>query len=666
MKADAALDELAARYGVLPVYRNLAGQEVATSRETRLALLAACGVALDNDTMILDACKAERAAAASRTLPHEILLETGHTTRVDAPDGAHWRLQPEGADGGADGWHHDAIVLEDLPVGLHTLEARMGQRRETVRIISAPPHAPTLPRGQRLWGVNLALHGLHSARNPGPGDYRDLAQASEVLAGAGVDFAGILPAHALGWASSEVISPYSPSDRGFLNTRYLAPEDIEPASPQTLRMIADWRARARQDAGQWIDYPAQLKALHPILRALHHDFLRQASPAQRDALAQFRHQAGEALARFVRYEALSELHGPDWRHWPEDTGAAGDEAEAFHAWLQWHAERQLAAAQGQARDCGMQLGLYLDLAVGARRNGAEAWTERDSIAAGVSLGAPPDHLSPAGQNWNLTALAPTRMAANGYRAFRRVLRQNFARCGVIRIDHVLGLMRSFWIPDNGAPGGYIRQPLDTLLAIVRIEAQRAGTLVVGEDLGLVPDGLRDALRTSGLYSYSVLQYEKDPQGDFHSPTRLQPQTFACFGTHDTPTLAGYARGRDIELWQRLGWIDADAARTARAQRAQDCTKLMTLDGAVAPAGDDPCDPDTLNERVHAALARSPAAMVSASLDDLLGEEQAQNLPGTIDEYPNWRRRHRVAVQDLTRDPRFQRLARLMATARPRR
>jgi 4-alpha-glucanotransferase len=283
----------------------------------------------------------------------------------------------------------------------------------------------------------------------------------------------------------------------------------------------------------------------------------------------------------------------------------------------------------------------------------------------VSLGAPPDHLSPAGQDWNLTGFAPAKLAADDYRAFRRVLGQNLARCGVLRIDHVLGLMRSFWIPDNGAPGGYIRQPLETLLALVRIEAQRAGALVVGEDLGLVPDGLREALHASGIYSYSVLQFEKDQRGDFRHPSQLQHQTLACFGTHDTPTLAGYAKGRDIDLWQRLGWTDAAAAEHARAQRRKDCARLMTLEDEAPPAADAPCDPDTLSQRVHVALARSPAALVSVSLDDMLGEEQAQNLPGTIDEYPNWRRRHRVAVQDLTRDPCFQRLARRMARARPR-
>ena len=671
MDTDAALDELAAMHGVLPEYRDLAGRDRTTSRDTKLALLAANGLALDTDAMIGEALAAARAEKRARTLPRDVLLAADRPARIDAPDGARWTLALEGAAGEFGGSaSQEAIALDALPAGLHTLHVRIGTDTERVRVIAAPPRAPTLPGDTRLWGVNLALYGLHSDRNPGPGDYRDLAEAADVLASAGADFAGIQPVHALGWASPEVISPYSPSDRGFLNTRHLAVEDIEPATPQTRRMIADWRARAERDGQVLIDYPGFTHDQRPILRALFADFQAHASAVQRAGFTAFRERAGAPLERYVRFEALSERHGTDWRRWPAGLGPDGNgtgdpAAETFHAWLQWQADHQLTAAQARARSRGMGLGIYLDLAVGARHDGAEAWTERGSIAGHVSLGAPPDHLSPAGQDWNLTGFAPGKLAADDYRAFRRVLGQNLARCGVLRIDHVLGLMRSFWIPDNGAPGGYIRQPLETLLALVRIEAQRAGALVVGEDLGLVPDGLREALHASGIYSYSVLQFEKDPRGDFRHPSQLQHQTLACFGTHDTPTLAGYAKGRDIDLWQRLGWTDASAAADARAQRRQDCARLMTLEDEAPPTADDPCDPDTLSQRVHAALARSPAALVSVSLDDLLGEEQAQNLPGTIDEYPNWRRRHRTAVQDLTGDPRFRRLARLMATARPR-
>ncbi len=672
MNTDAALQGLAEKHGVLPVFRNLAGREVRTLRETSLALLAACDENLDSDAAIREAWKREQASRQNRRLPREILVETGKPVRIAAPDSARWRLALEDQTPAELNGHcsHSGIALEPLPCGLHTLAVRMGKHTETVRVIVSPPRVPTLPRGTRRWGVNLNLYGLHSDRNAGPGDFRDLARLATMLARHGADFTGILPLHALGWASPEVFSPYSPSDRGFLNARHLEPEAIQPASPATRRQIAAWRARHAASQGKWIDLPAHARALHAILRALFSDFQSRATRSQQASFARFRSEAGVSLERFARFESLSERHGPDMRRWPESTRdpdaacARNADSESFHAWLQWQAEQQLARTQHTAQSAGMALGLYLDLAVGARRDGAEAWAEHASIAHGVSLGAPPDHLSPAGQNWNLAAHAPSRLADNDYRAFRRVLRQNLARCGVIRIDHVLGLMRSFWIPDNGAPGGYIRQPFASLLALLRIEAQRAGTLIVGEDLGLVPDGLRTALRTSGIHSYSVLQFERNRRGGFRSPKRLRHATLACFGTHDTPTLAGYAHGRDIDQWLRLGWIDPDAARTARTQRRSDCTKLMTLDGAKPPARM-PCDAKILNDRVHTALARSPAALVSVSLDDLLGEEEAQNLPGTIDEYPNWRRRYRLPLDTLTRSPRFRRLARLMTRLRPR-
>lgn len=240
------------------------------------------------------------------------------------------------------------------------------------------------------------------------------------------------------------------------------------------------------------------------------------------------------------------------------------------------------------------------------------------------------------------------MRAVHYAPLRRILAQIMRHAGLIRIDHVLGLNRSFWVPDDGSPGAYIQQPFDTLTALIRIEAARHGTLVIGEDLGLVPDGFRETMQGHGFYGYSVLQYEKD-HGGFREPGTPSPQVLSCFGTHDTPTLQGYAQGRDIDWWQQLGWINEDAANHERWQRGHD---VATLKG----------DAHDIGTAVHGRLAHSPAAMVCVQLDDILETVEAQNLPGTVDEHQNWQRRYSVAVDDLTHHQKLSEVASVMAHA----
>ncbi len=242
-----------------------------------------------------------------------------------------------------------------------------------------------------------------------------------------------------------------------------------------------------------------------------------------------------------------------------------------------------------------------------------------------------------------------------YAALRRVIAETMRHAGILRIDHVLGLNRSFWVPDDGSPGGYIRQPFESLLAVVAIEAERAGTVVVGEDLGLVPEGFRDAINQRGFYSYSVLQYERDDDGEFRTPGALQPKSLACFGTHDTPTVKGFWQGRDIDWWHRLGWISEAEALAARAEREVDKAGLMAAAGkSTGPAQTDP------TRDLHAALAASPVAMVALQLDDLLGEVEAQNLPGTVQEHPNWQRRTRTSLDEIGHAAGLDRVSRLMA------
>ena len=274
---------------------------------------------------------------------------------------------------------------------------------------------------------------------------------------------------------------------------------------------------------------------------------------------------------------------------------------------------------------------------------------QDSVAKGVALGAPPDHLSPEGQNWQLTAFAPSLSAANGYRNFRTVLRHAMQGAAVLRIDHVLGLNRSFWIPDDGSPGAYVQQPFETLLALAGIEAHKANCVIVGEDLGLVPDGLREMLAARGLYGYSVLQYEKEGDGSFRDPAHLRGQSLACFATHDTPTLHGFCTGRDIDWWHKLGWIDQPKSDWLRGERLAEVAALV-------PEGQNP------GTAIHSRLAHSSVAMAAVQLDDVLGEVEAQNLPGTIFEHPNWRRLCEVDITALAATPALTELEQMMRAA----
>jgi 4-alpha-glucanotransferase len=389
--------------------------------------------------------------------------------------------------------------------------------------------------------------------------------------------------------------------------------------------------------------------------------------ASRD-FSSFVEEGGENLRLFALYEAVSEAHGPDWRRWPaslQDPHAPGavsfatqnEERVGFHCWLQWIADRQLAGAHKKAMAAGMALGLYLDIPVGSRPGGAESWAQPEAIASGVSLGAPPDAFSPQGQNWNLAPYSPEGLRRMQYHPISRMLRAAMRHAGMVRIDHALGLSRSFWICESGSASGYVRYPLEALLAVIAIEAERSRTIVIGEDLGLVAPEFREKLQHAGLFGCAVMQFERDREGRFHDPRAWRAMSLGSFGTHDTPTFEGFRQARDIEWGRRLsrGSLEDPAEVKARRHRA-----LARLFGSMgigeASAGDDaPSCVDTM----HDALARSGSSIVAAQLDDVLGAVEQQNLPGTINEHPNWRRRCRLPVEKLAGAQSLSRLGKIM-------
>ena len=658
MSADVDLADLAAFYGIFDHFRDLDGVMRPTNPETQRALLRANGLAVATAAETREVLTGLHAAEKARPVPSEINVVCDTEYRLACKGPLDWHVLGEGSDEVlAEGRADAQIDLPPLPMGVHELKVTQAGNRSTCVVIAAPSRTPSLrevAQVERVWGVVAALYGLRSPRNRGLGDFEDLGRLGETLGPFGANFLGINPVHALGWGARDVISPYSPTHRGFLNTLHLALDGLaanpEPASP----------ARCENDL---IDYAAHGQEHRAALRAAYASFQTGARVSDLESLQNFTRDGGDALLNFARFESLSTRFGQDWRCWPEGlqspegVGVAEmSDGVDFHIWLQWLADRQLQDAHRRAQDSGMALGLYLDLAVGARLDGAEAWAAAGTLARGVSLGAPPDHLSPAGQNWQLAAYAPRKLAAAGYAPVRQVLRQAMRHCGVLRIDHALGLNRSYWIPDDGSPGGYIRQPFQSLMGIIAIEAHRAGTLVVGEDLGLVPEGFRDTMAAQGYYGYSVLQYEKAADGGFRDARDMRAQSMACFGTHDTPTIAGFWSGQDIGWWHKLGWIDDTGRRDARKRRAREKADLL---GKPETALKDH-DAADLREAVHRNLAEGAAALVAVQLDDLLGVQEAQNLPGTVDEHPNWRRKSPLDIADLAGHETIRKTAQMMA------
>ena len=675
-----ALSNLAAAMGIVPRWRSLAGVEQTTGPDTQRALLAAMGVPAASDTEMRESLEELRARRAARCTPEEIVVSTGAKARIPLRRATDWQLELEAGDT-REGRGEGEIALT-LPTGLH----RLSVGEETCLVIAAPRRAPAVGdvagRG-KAWGLSAALYGLRSKRNLGVGDYRDLADAAEQVARLGADFIGINPVHARGAASGE-FSPYSPSCRSALEPLHIAPDAVPgfECCTQARRLLEDHLAeREAAKGGGLLDYEAHGRRQREVLEALFRSTIEAGGPAAAD-FAAWRKGPGRALEWFAVFEAIACVHGPDWRAWPDalrDVHSpdvrrfASEHARSlcWHAWQQWLAGRQLAEAQAAARSAGMAIGLYLDVAVGVCPGGAEVWSAPTCFARSVSLGAPPDAFSPDGQTWNLAPFNPRGLRATAYRPFVRMLRAAMANAGIIRIDHVQGLQRSFWVPESGTPGGYVRYPLETLLALVRIEAARAGCIVVGEDLGSVPAGLRPRLTESGLLGSEVMQFEKEGQG-FRPPRLYRSASLASTGTHDTPTLKGWWSGRDIELRHRLGRIatkERDAALAARAAERGALCRLLVEEG-LAPPGLDPAAPPLEADEatviaVHALLAGGASSLLAVQLDDALGVVEQQNLPGTVGEHPNWRRRYPVEVEALGQDPGLTAIASAVASTRGR-
>ena len=669
----AALERLRQLAGVERGFTDFLGRYHALADEDLARLLQTLGHDIRDAGTLHAASEQLEALDWTRVLPPVVVLREGQahaaqpvmiapvpprvSWRIDCEDGTQLSgaVEPQAcplvAEQERDGlWYQRRhLALPALPPGYHrlTLEMAPGSRLGSTALVVAPQrcHLPGfVAQGERCWGLAVQLYTLRSARNWGIGDFSDLAGIAVAAAALGADLVGVNPLHALFPEDPERASPYSPSSRLFLNSLYIDPEAVpEFADATPVRQLVSSQAfqaeLARLRDVDQVDYAGVTACKLAALRLLHRWFEAHATPSRRQAFADFVARQGMPLQHFAQHHAA-------------ETSAADTAERGFHCWLQWVARTQLDAAAQAAREAGMRIGLYLDLAVGPDAAGAEAAASDGVLARGVSVGAPPDPLAPQGQDWGIPPFHPQRLREQAYAPFVQLLRANMPLGGALRIDHVMALMRLWWVPQGrpSAAGGYVHYRLDELMAVVALESHARRCLVVGEDLGTVPGEVRDAMAQNGVLSYRVLLFEREADGAFRAPGAYPRLSLVTPTTHDLPTLAGYWRGDDLELRAALGLYEddhvpaeelaeRDAARSALAEALGLAGTPTTRQAGQAPV-DDPID-DVVDDVVDAAqlyAARAEAAILMLQAEDWLRETRPVNVPGTHLDYPNWRRK----------------------------
>ncbi len=651
-----SLHRLAEAHGVATFWHDIAGERHEVPDATLETVLAGLGV--DPGDPEATARVPPPVLGEPGEPPVIAELSAGGRYTVELDNGAVVRGTAQPA---ADG----AALAGGLPMGLHRLRFDGGERF----LLVAPPRClqPEDLGLDRVFGVSAQLYSLKSRRPSAIGDFGDLEAAVEIAAHEGADLFGLSPLHALFMADAEARSPYSPSHRAFVNPLYV---DVQAAAAR-LGLPAPAPAR---DGETLLDYPKLAADKRAGLESLFRAFRARGDDAD---FRRFRAQGGVALERHCRFEALHEAslaRDPNaWPFWLWPAGwddpdsaevAAFAEANAeritFFAFLQWLADRQLADAQATATHHGMRLGLYRDLAVGVNPAGSMAWSTKGLAVPGLAIGAPPDPLGPEGQNWGLAPFAPTRLAALGYRPLLDDLDANARHAGALRIDHVLGFARQFWIPEGAAAaeGTYVRFPFEVMARLCALVSHRRRCVVIGEDLGTVPEGFRDRLHAAGMLSCRVLWFERD--GDrFRRPDEYPRAALASVSTHDLPTVRGFMAGSDVDWRADIGGHDATSRAEAHGARGRD-KEALTRALEAAGMGDEP-----VAVALHRFLAASTATLALVQMEDLAGAAEQPNLPGTMDEHPNWRRRLDAPVEDVFASPLARDILAAMRAQRPR-
>lgn len=654
------LQRVAAAHGVATSYRNERRQPVQVDPQVVIRVLgllevdAGCAAARRGELARL----AERDAAES--VPATVALRVGGVARK--LPGARLLLGEDGA---------EREVRDELPgdvsPGWYRCELVGGRQ---VTVVAAPPRVPPIPSS---WGWMLQLYALRSADSWGIGDVGDLREflvwtAAEHGAGAVL----LNPLHAPGPTHPVQPSPYTPSSRRFTNPLYLRIEDLDAYRSADADTRAEINALRVSATTERIDHDLVWAAKRAALELLWRAAGRPAPPMSETS------ETSMGLRDWATYCALAERHGGRWTHWPaplRDVSSAAVAAArrelaarvGFHAWVQQQCATQLAAARRSAHQAGMALGVLHDLAVGVDPEGADAWALADVLASRVTVGAPPDNFSPRGQDWGLPPWRPDRLAATGYAALRDMARAVLAHADGLRVDHVAGLWRLWWIPPGDSPerGTYVHYDAETMLAVLALEAHRAGATVVGEDLGTVEPEVTDALAERGMLGSAVAWFTRDesaPGQPLLPPARWPQRAAASLSTHDLPTVAGFWIGEHVDRRAALGLLDNVPAERAAADKERgEWLALLRAQGLLAPTETEPGE-EAIILAMHRLLARTPCQLKLVSPYDVLGETRQPNLPGTVDEYPNWRLPLPQTLEQLRTNPRLAEICGVMNAA----
>ncbi|HVQ98651.1 MAG TPA: 4-alpha-glucanotransferase [Mycobacterium sp.] len=694
-----SLIELAGRFGIATDYEDWARRRVNATENTLVAVLGAFGVAAATETERCAALAAHDREYWARALPPTIVGRAGarssfwvHVTHGHPAEA--WLQLEDGTvrtgirqvDNFTAPFELDGRMVgeasfelpDDLPLGYHRVHLCSGDARDSVAsaALIVTPGWLGLPErlgARRAWGLAAQLYSVRSRQSWGVGDLTDLTDLAVWSAsGHGAGYVLVNPLHAAAPTTPMEPSPYLPTSRRFVNPLYLRVEAI-PEFAYLRKRGRVWRLRdhlqRHADALDAIDRDAAWKAKRAAISLVY----RVPRSAGRElAYAAFCTREGSALDDFATWCALAEQYGGDWHQWPESLQHPGADGVAefvaknstavdFHRWLQWQLDEQLAAAQSHAVGAGMPLGIVHDLAVGVHADGADSWALQDVLAPGVSAGAPPDEFNQLGQDWSQPPWRPDRLEEQEYEPFRALIRTVLRHAGGVRIDHIIGLFRLWWIPRGEAPtqGTYVRYDHEAMIGIAALEAHRAAAVVVGEDLGTVEPWVRDYLRARGVLGTSILWFELDRDGDPASggplpAERWREYCLSSVTTHDLPPTAGYLAGEHVRLRDSLGLLtrsvdeELAAAQTERAAWLAELRRVGLLSKHA--------DVQQIVLALHEYLGRTPSRLLGVALTDAVGDRRTQNQPGTTDEYPNWRvplsgpDGRPMMLEDVFRDP----------------
>ena len=682
--SDPALGELADRFGISTQFYDWKGRHTQVGEQTVIAILAEFGV---------DASTPERARAAAQRVRDDhwrrivqpcVVLRAGQEGRVDVhvPAGAPVSLRIVGEDGNdhlpwqVDNWNPDRPIdgrmigeatfgiPGNLPLGYHELIVTIGTHdadgsaadggihTTATSTIIVTPNRVGLPRrmgASRVWGYAAQLYSVRSHHSWGLGDLTDLADLCTWSASQGAGYLLTNPLHAAEVTGRMEPSPYLPSSRLFVNPIYIRPEliaEYHDLDQYDASLIESLRTTTLDDDPQaLLDRDRTWQAKSQALELIHRVDM---SASRRMAFTAFRVARGRRLEDFATWCLLSELHGSDWHDWPAELHDPHGVAVArvrrehadridFHMWLQWIADQQLSTAQSSGTDVGMPVGLICDLAVGVNGSGADAWMLNGLFAREMNVGAPPDPFNQAGQDWGQPPMRPDVLEQMAYAPLREMVSNALRHAGGVRIDHIMGLFRLWWVPRGLGPrhGAYVRYNHEAMVGVVALEAYRAGALVIGEDLGTVEPWVRDHLASRGILGTSIMWFETGPDGRPKQPQQWREHAMSSVTSHDLPPTSSYLRGDHVELRDRLGLLTESVDEERENARRERETWLASLrQQGVLEADED--DPEQVTLAMHTLLTRTPSKVINATLTDAVGDPRTQNLPGTEDEYPNWR------------------------------